>query len=144
MTTATAKTRPRVLFIGRDTSSTHIAASLLSHLVGDRVDIDTAGTRPGDPGGQADELLVAMGLNPMSEHRVSVSSLNAADRVISLGVGLDVARVGGAHYEEWDLAHEDLIERVETLSQDLLRPSVQEPNPGILARVRTWFGSPRS
>lgn len=144
MTTPTADTRPRVLFIGHDASSPQIAASLLIQLAGDRIDIDTAGTRPGDPGGQADEMLVAMGLNPTQEHRVSLHSLNVADRVISLGIGLDVARVGGARYEEWDLARGDLVDRIETLSHDLLRPPVQEPKTRVLARVRTWFGSARS
>lgn len=71
-----------------------------------------------------------MGLNPADEQRLTVRSLHVADRVIGLGVGLDVARIPGAHYEEWDLAAGDLISRVQALSDDLTvvpdrRPVVQ-------------------
>lgn len=140
---APADTRPRVLFIGHDSSSPQIAASLLSQVAEDRVRVATAGTQPADPGGRSDEMLVAMGLNPADEHRVSVHSLNHADRVVSLGVGLDVARVGGARYEEWDLGHEDLVVHVEELSDDLLAPSAVEPEHSVLTRVRSWLGSAR-
>ena len=107
-TTLTVSTRPRVLFVGHDASSPQIAASLLRRLAGDRVTVDTATTQPADPGGRSDEMLVAMGLDPADEQRLSTRALHTADRVISLGAGLDVARLPGPRYEEWDLAQGDL------------------------------------
>ena len=95
---------PAVLFVGDDASSTQIAESLLRRRVGDdRVEIHTAGAQPPNPGGREDQMLVMMGLNPAHEERLSVRALNISDRVVILGTGLDVARMPGRHYEEWDL-----------------------------------------
>ena len=84
--------RPIVLFVGDDASSTQIAESLLRRLVGDRVEIHTAGAQPPNPGGREDQMLVMMGLNPAHEERLSVRALATSDRVIVLGTSLDVAR----------------------------------------------------
>ena len=121
-TTLTFSSRPRVLFVGHDASSPQIAASLLRRLAGDRVTVATATTQPADPGGRSDEMLVAMGLDPADERRLSSRALHTADRVISLGTGLDVARLAGPRYEEWDLAQGDLMGRVETLCAELTTP----------------------
>lgn len=138
-----ADSRPRVLFIAHDASSPQIAAGLLSQVAQDRVRVDTASTQPEDPGGHTDELLVAMGLNPAEQQRISVRNLNRADRVISLGVGLDVARIGRAHYEEWDLASGDLIARVEALGHALLNPPKIVARPTPRARLRALLGAAR-
>jgi hypothetical protein len=111
---------PSVLFVGNDASSTQIAASLLRRLVGDRVDIHTAGAQPPDPGGRGDQMLVMMGLDPAREEPLSVRGLTRSDRVIILGTGLDVARVPGRRYEEWDLDGAGLEERVEALAAELI------------------------
>jgi hypothetical protein len=111
---------PTVLFVGDDAASTQIAETLLRNLVGDRVEIRTAGAQLPDPGGRADQLLVMMGLDPAHEERLSVSSLHAADRVVILSTTLDVARVPGHAYEEWDVENDDLAARVRTLAVDLL------------------------
>ena len=117
--TATAPTPPRVLFVGDDASSPQIAASLLRRLVGDRVAVHTAGIEALEPGGRSDEMLVAMGLDPADEQRLSARALHAADRVVVLGAGLDVARLPGPRYQEWDLAHDDLMERIQGLGDEL-------------------------
>jgi hypothetical protein len=111
--------RPTVLFVGDDAASTQIAETLLRNLVGDRVEIRTAGAQLPDPGGRADQLLVMMGLDPAHEERLSVSSLHAADRVVILSTTLDVARVPGRTYEEWDV-EDDLAAHVRALAVDLL------------------------
>jgi len=111
---------PTVLFVGDDASSTQIAETLLRRLVGDRLQIRTAGAQLPDPGGRADQMLVMMGLDPAHEDRLSVSSLHAADRVVILSARLDVARVPGRTYEEWDVENDDLAARVRTLAIDLL------------------------
>jgi hypothetical protein len=116
-----AETRvPTVLFVGDDASSTQIAATLLRRLVGDRLEIRTAGAQLPDPGGRADQLLVMMGLDPAHEDRLSVAALHAADRVVVLSARLDVARVPGRTYEQWDVENDDLAARVRALAIDLL------------------------
>ena len=65
--------RPIVLFVGDDASSTQIAGSLLRRLVGNRVEIHTAGAQPPNPGGREDQMLVMMGLNPAYEERLSIA-----------------------------------------------------------------------
>jgi len=141
--THTVPTRPRVLFVGHDSSSPQIAASLLRRMAGDRVTVATAGTKPADPGGRPDEMLVAMGLDPAEEQRLSAKALHTADRVISLGAGLDVARLPGPRYEEWDLAQVDLIARVQALSDDLTAVPAARPR-SVLDRLRTLLGAKRS
>lgn len=129
--------RPRVLFVGNDASSPQIAASLLRHATGDQVVVATAGTQPADPGGRSDEMLVAMGLDPADEQRLSVRSLHTADRVVALGAGLDVAQLPGPRYEEWDIAHDDLAVRVEALGKDLTTPPAAPPRSPLLNRLQT-------
>ena len=128
-----ATARPRVLFVGNDQSSPEIAANLLRRRVGERVEISTAGAQPREHGGRADDILVQMGLNPATEERLSAHALNVADRVVVLGTGLDVARVAGHRYEEWDVANEDLGERVRRLAVELL-----EPPPTALRPSARW------
>lgn len=142
---------PRVLFVGDDASSPQIAASLLRDTAGDRVVVDTAGTRPGEAGGRSDEMLVAMGLDPADEKPLSSRTLHIADHVVVLGAGIDVARLPGPNYEEWDLAQADLAERVGALSELLTRsprrscynvlPRLREVRNTMAAR-RPWRRSP--
>jgi hypothetical protein len=129
---------PRVLFVGHDASSPHIAASLLRRAVGDRVEVATAGTQDRDPG-RADEMLVAMGLDPADEERLSSRALHTADRVVILGCDLDVARLPGPRYEEWDLAHDDLAGRVDALGHDLTTVPARA-RPALLDRLRRTLG----
>ena len=146
MTTAStplAPARPRVLFVGDDASSPQIAASLLRRAAGDRVAVATARTQLADPGGRSDEMLVAMGLDHADEQRLSTGALHTADRVVILGADLDVARLPGARYEEWDLAQEDLISRVEALSDGLTTVPAAGPRGPVLARLRTLLNSLR-
>lgn len=139
MTTSdiTGHTRPRVLFVDRDGGSTQVAASLLRRVAGDRIAIRTAVTEPADPGGRSDEMLVAMGLNPADDQRLSAGALHTADRVVVLGTGLDVAQLPGPHYEEWDLTDDDLVTRVQALSDELT--TIPAPRLTVLDRLRIWL-----
>ncbi|HEY5821685.1 MAG TPA: hypothetical protein VIT20_06905 [Propionibacteriaceae bacterium] len=128
--------RPRVLFVDRDGASPQIAAGLMEQVAGDRVEVSTAITEPADPGGRSDEMLVGMGLNPSDHHRLNSGALYAADRVVVLTTGLDVARISGAAYEEWDLAGEDLGQRITSLSDNLTTINEVEPRLTPLDRVR--------
>lgn len=125
--------RPLVLFVGDDASSPAIAATLLQRLVGERIDVRTAGAQPPEPGGRGDDILVQMGLDPAHEERLSVQALSVADHVVILGSHLDVARVAGHTYEEWDVEHDDLEAHVRRLAIDLLGGADDEPErwPGV-------------
>ena len=127
--------RPIVLFVGDDAGSTQIAESLLQRLVGDRVEIHTAGAQPPNPGGREDQMLVMMGLNPTHEERLTARALATSDRVIVLGTSLDVARVPGRRYEEWDLNDSSLEAHVEALAAERTDqdPSGSRVDPGEAA-----------
>jgi hypothetical protein len=125
----------KVLFVGDDASSTQMAEILLRRLVGAEVDTQTGGARPADPGGREDQMLVMMGLNPAHETPISVRMLNDADWVVILGTTLDVARVAGRRYEEWDLTTDDLEDLVEKLAVEIVR-SAQDPADADGAETR--------
>ncbi|HEY0239108.1 MAG TPA: hypothetical protein VGC37_10690 [Friedmanniella sp.] len=125
---------PTVLFVGDDASSTQIAETLLRRLVGDQVEIRTAGAQQPDPGGRADQMLVMMGLDPAHEEPLSVRWLNTSTRVVILSTTLDVARVPGRVYEQWDVENDDLQARVRTLAIELLSPA-DEPDQGWRTRL---------
>jgi arsenate reductase len=135
--------RPRVLFVGDDASSAEIAANLVRHVAGDAVAVDTANTSPVEPGGRSDELLVAMGLDPAADRLLSARSLRTADRVVVLGAHIDVARLPGPRYEEWDLTREDLLTRVEALSDELTAVPTVAARPSLTDRVLTLLGALR-
>lgn len=128
--------RPCVLFVGHDAGSPQIAASVLRQVAGDGVVVGTSGTQPADPGGRADEMLVGMGLDPAEERPLTAGSLRTADRVVVLGTDVDVARLPGPRYEQWDLGTEDLLTRVEALADELTAPPQPAPPPAPAARLR--------
>ncbi len=132
--------RPRVLFVGDDASSPDIAASMLRRLVGERVEIRTAAAQRPEPGGRGDDILVQMGLNPASGERLSAHALTVADHVVVLGRHLDVARVSGRTYEEWDVEADDLAARVRRLAVDLLGGT--DDAPPRWARLRSVLARP--
>jgi arsenate reductase len=141
--THTVPARPRVLFVGHDATSPEIAASLLRRATGDRVAVATASTQAADPSGRSDELLVAMGLDPAEEHRLNARALYTADRVVVLGADLDVARLPGPRYEEWDLADDDLVDRVQALSDDVTTAPTAAPRSAWWARLGALLGTVR-
>jgi hypothetical protein len=141
--THTVPARPRVLFVGRDATSPEIAASLLRQATGGRVAVATASTQAADPRGRSDELLVAMGLDPADEHRLDAHALYTADRVVMLGAGLDVARLPGPRYEEWDLADDDLVNRVQALGDDLSTDPAATPRSAWRDRLGALLGTVR-
>ena len=119
----------RVLFVGNDESSPERAAGLLRRLAGDRVRVGTASTQP------------------TAEQRLSSRALYTTDRVVILGAGLDVARLPGPRYEEWDLVDDDLVHRVERLSSQLDRVPTTGAGSSLLGWLRAhlslrWLPGP--
>ena len=70
-----------------------------------------------------------MGLDPAEERPLSAGSLRAADRVVVLGTDVDVARLPGPRYEQWDLEADDLLTRVEALVDELTAAPVTSAPP---------------
>lgn len=137
MTAVRTPARPHhILFVGDD-GSTQIAASLLRRLIGDRADVGTAGVDRADPGSRQDEMLVAMGLDPADGQRLSARVLRSADQVIALGPGVDVARLSGPAYEEWDVTDGNLVGRIETLAGKLTAVPTEHASTPAFARIRT-------
>lgn len=128
--------RPRVLFVGEpDQAQPELAADLLRSAAGDLVEVETAGTHAGGP-----------------TPTLSASALRRADRVVSLGRGVDVARLAGPRYETWETAEtpavtdetarqvlqqQVLAQRVEALAADLTAVTVITADPTLSGRVRT-------
>ena len=136
--------RPRVLFVGHDAGSPQIAASVLRQVAGDAVVVGTSGTQTPDPGGRADEMLVAMGLDPAEERPLSAGSLRAADRVVVLGTEVDVARLPGPRYEAWDLETDDLLTRVEALVDELTAAPVVAAPTTAAGRLQARLAAVRA
>ena len=130
----------RVLFVGNDETTPQCAAGLLRRLAGDWVQVRTASTAPTRPGPA--ELTGALGPSATAEQRLSSRALHTSDRVVVLGAGLDVARLPGPRYEEWDLAADDLVHRVETLSSELDRVPTTGVRSTLLGWLRTHLSTP--
>lgn len=143
-TPAPAPAPPRVLFVGGpDAVTSRLAAGLLHQCAGDSIEVSVAQTRPDSSGERADLVLSAAGLDPAGHpaQPLSASALRRANRVISLGETVDVARVPGPRYETWDTPglvpsaivepegdlRQALAERVAVLAAELTTPSPPRP-----------------
>jgi len=83
-----------------------------------------------------------MGLDPAADHPLHARSLRTADRVVVLDTDLDVARLPGPRYEEWDLVREDLVTRVEALADELTRGPADPARPGVGRWLRKLRSAP--
>jgi protein-tyrosine-phosphatase len=98
---------PIVLFVCvHNAGRSQMAAGYLTALTGDRVDVRSAGSEPGDMvnpvavAAMAEDGIDIMGKTP---RLLDVDDVRAADVVITMGCG-DVCPVfPGKRYEDWDL-----------------------------------------
>ncbi len=98
--------RPSVLFVCvKNGGKSQMAAGLMRHLAGERVHVESAGTRPG-------ETLNALSVASLHEVGVDISHevpkpvtdelVRNADMVITLGRDARVETVEGTDVENWD------------------------------------------
>ncbi|GAA2082877.1 arsenate reductase ArsC [Aeromicrobium halocynthiae] len=105
MTTST--TRPSVLFVCvHNAGRSQMAAGFLQHLAGDRIDVRSAGSMPGDTTNPvAVEAMAEVGIDIAGEQpkKLSDDAVQASDVVITMGCGDECPYVPGKRYEDWVL-----------------------------------------
>jgi arsenate-mycothiol transferase len=138
---ATAPDRPSVLFVCvKNAGKSQMAGALMRLEAGERVEVHTAGTRPGSSlNGESVEALVEVGASIMDEHPkpIDPSLLARVDRVVVLGLEATVDPVPGmrTRVETWEtdepstrgidglermrLVRDDIRERVRVLRAEL-------------------------
>lgn len=99
--------RPAVLFLcGHNAGRSQMAAGWLRHLAGDRIDVQSAGSNPGDelnPAAVAAMHEVGIDITTNSPQRWTDKMALSADVVISMGCGDDCPLTPGARRDDWDL-----------------------------------------
>jgi arsenate-mycothiol transferase len=132
--------RPAVLFIcSKNGGKSPMAEGLMRQLVGDRVEVASAGTKPG---AGLNELSVAVMREvdvDISHHvpqRVTPELLRTADRVITLGGEARVDPVDGVVVENWhtDEPSERGIEGIDRMR--LVRDDIAARVRGLAAELR--------
>ncbi|RLV56125.1 arsenate reductase ArsC [Aeromicrobium phragmitis] len=100
-------TRPTVLFVCvHNAGRSQMAAGYLSALAGDRVDVRSAGSMPGDQlnpvavAAMAEEGIDIAGAQP---RLLDDASVQEADVVITMGCGDACPYYPGKRYEDWEL-----------------------------------------
>jgi protein-tyrosine-phosphatase len=98
---------PIVLFVCvHNAGRSQMAAGYLTALTGDRVDVRSAGSEPGDMvnpvavAAMAEDGIDIMGKTP---RLLDVDDVRAADVVITMGCGDACPVFPGKRYEDWDL-----------------------------------------
>lgn len=99
--------RPTVLFLcGHNAGRSQMAAGWMRHLAGDRIDVQSAGSDPGDelnPAAIAAMHEVGIDITSATPQRWTEEMALTADVVISMGCGDDCPLTPGARRDDWDL-----------------------------------------
>jgi len=100
-------TRPIVLFVCvHNAGRSQMAAGFLAALAGDRVDVLSAGSMPGDqinPVAVAAMAEVGIDIAGKQPKKLSDAAVIASDVVITMGCGDECPYVPGKRYEDWVL-----------------------------------------
>lgn len=99
--------RPSVLFLcGHNAGRSQMAAGWLRHLAGDRIDVQSAGSNPGDelnPAAVAAMHEVGIDIASHTPQQWTSDMALSADVVISMGCGDDCPLTPGARRDDWEL-----------------------------------------
>jgi arsenate-mycothiol transferase len=140
-------TKPSVLFVCvKNGGKSQMAAGLMRSIAGESVDVDSAGTKPGDavnPLSAAALLEVGVDITGEVPKAITVEMVRHADVVITLGRDAMVQEVAGTRFENWDtdepsergidgmqrmrLVRDDITTRVRGLA-DALRAIADQPH----------------
>ncbi|GAB4010053.1 arsenate reductase ArsC [Nocardioides ultimimeridianus] len=100
-------TRPTVLFVCvHNAGRSQMAAGYLQHLAGDRIEVLSAGSQPGDAinpvavAAMAEEGIDIAGNQPKV---LTTEAVQASDVVITMGCGDECPYFPGKRYEDWVL-----------------------------------------
>lgn len=142
METLTMDHKPAVLFLCvHNAGRSQMAAGWLRHLAGDRVEVFSGGSNPGEHiNAAAVEAMAEVGVDISAEHPKPWTEdvVRAVDVVVSMGCGDACPILPGKRYEDWELAdpagrpldfvrqvRDDIRTRVEALlaSLDVAEPA---------------------
>jgi arsenate reductase len=103
-----------------------MAAGWLRHLGGDRVEVFSAGSNPGDRvNPTAVEAMAEVGIDIATQHpkKWTIDMVKAADVVISMGCGDECPVYPGKRYLDWELddPHGQGIETVRPIRDEIER-----------------------
>ena len=100
--------KPSVLFLCvHNAGRSQMAAGYLQHLAGDRIEVRSAGSIPGDQvNPSAVEAMKEVGLDiSAAEPKIlTTEAVQASDYVITMGCGDECPFYPGKRYEDWELA----------------------------------------
>ena len=103
----TETTRPAVLFVCvHNAGRSQMAAGYLQALAGDRIDVFSAGSEPGDRVNPAAVAVMAeegIDLSAATPRVLTVDAVRRADVVITMGCGDACPVFPGRRYEDWPL-----------------------------------------
>jgi arsenate-mycothiol transferase len=120
--------KPSVLFVCvKNGGKSQMAAGLMKKAAGDAVDVDSAGTRPGDAVNELSaQALQEVGVNITGEtpKAITAEMVRGVDLVVTLGREAEVDRVEGTRFENWDTNEPselgiDGIERMRLIRDDI-------------------------
>lgn len=105
--TTDATTKPTVLFVCvHNAGRSQIAAGYLQHLAGDRIEVLSAGSQPGDQiNPTAVQAMAEDGIDITTGHPkiLTPEAVQASDVVITMGCGDECPYFPGKRYEDWEL-----------------------------------------
>jgi len=148
--------RPSVLFVCvHNVGRSQMAAGFLRHLAGDRGEVRSAGSLPGERiNPVAAEAMAEVGIDIAAEQPkvLTTEAVQEADVVITMGCGDACPFYPGKRYEDWELddpagqgieavrpIRDEIRPRIEALVDELLTPSPRRcPPPGLGRSCACW------
>ena len=129
---------PSVLFVCvHNAGRSQMAAGLLAHLAGDRIDVRSAGTQPREninPAAAAVMAEIGIDITAATPKVLTDNAVEASDVVITMGCGDTCPYFPGVSYRDWKLddpagqpievvrrIRDEIAEHVEALVGELLR-----------------------
>ena len=127
---------PSVLFVCvHNAGRSQMAAGLLTHLAGDRIEVRSAGTQPAEqinPAAVAAMAEIGIDITAATPKVLTPESVETSDVVITMGCGDTCPYFPGVSYRDWKLddpagqpvevvrrIRDDIAERVRTLIDEL-------------------------
>jgi len=134
---SSTSSKPQVLFVCvHNAGRSQMAAALMTSVAGDRIDVRSAGSAPGEQVNPAAvEAMAELGVDIAGEipKLLETDAVREADAVITMGCGDSCPIFPGKRYEDWDLddpagqdvtavrrIRDDIDERVRRLAAELL------------------------
>jgi arsenate reductase len=100
-------TKPLVLFVCvHNAGRSQMAQGWLRHLAGDRVEVRSAGSEPGERvNPTAVQAMAEVGIDITAEHpkALTTDAVQSADVVVTMGCGDTCPVFPGKRYEDWEL-----------------------------------------